>query len=183
VMHGSALRVSTLEGEPMLLDDGTTMTKRAVQDSYPAEFNHCFGCGCLNEHGHQLKSYWSDESGEDVVASFVPKPYHMAGPGFVYGGLIASLVDCHGTGAAAAFSYRAEGREMGSSPVLRYVTASLKVDYLKPTPLGPTLQLRARAREIRKRKVIVDIELFADDILTVRGEVIAVRIPESMLSG
>ncbi len=154
------------------------MERFAVQDSYPEEFNHCFGCGRLNEHGHHVKSYWS---GDDVVASFVPKPYHMAGPGFVYGGLIASLIDCHGTGTAAAFAYRAEGRDMGSSPVLRYVTASLKVDYLKPTPLGPILELLARAREVKGRKVIVDVELSVHGIVTARGEVIAVQVPNTML--
>ena len=150
----------------------------AVQDSYPEEFTHCFGCGRLNEHGHHVKSYWSSD---DVVASFVPEPYHMAGPGFVYGGLIASLIDCHGTGTAAAFAYRDDGREMGSYPVLRYVTASLKVDYLKPTPLGPILELRARAREVKGRKVIVDVELLANGIVTARGEVIAVQVPKTML--
>lgn len=150
----------------------------AVQDFYPEEFNHCFGCGCLNGHGHHLKSYWS---GEDVVASFLPQPHHMAGPGFVYGGLIASLIDCHGTATAAASAYRVEGREMGSSPVLRYVTASLRVDYLKPTPLGPHLELRAHAREVKGRKVVVDIELSASGVVTARGEVIAVQVPKSML--
>lgn len=162
----------------MILDARPAMEIPAVQDSYPAEFNHCYGCGCLNEHGYQLKSYWS---GEHVVASFVPRPYHMAGPGFVYGGLIASLIDCHGTGAAAAFAYRADEREMGSSPVLRYVTAALKVDYLEPTPLGLRLELRASARVLEARKVIVDIELFADGVMTARGEVVAVRIPRTML--
>jgi len=105
----------------------------------------------------------------------------MAGPGLVYGGLIASRIDCHGTASAAAFTYRAEGRAMSSLPILRYVTAALKVDYLKPTPLGPNLELRAWPRELKKRKVIVDLDLSADGIVTARGEVIAVQIPESML--
>ena len=53
------------------------------------------------------------------------------------GGLLASLIDCHGTGTAAV-TYRAEGREMGSEPQLRFVTGALNVSYyLKPTPLGP----------------------------------------------
>jgi hypothetical protein len=79
-----------------------------VQDAYPEEFNHCFGCGFLNEHGHDLKSYWS---GDDVVASFLPQPYR---PNFVHAGLIASLIDCHGTATATASAHRAECREMDS---------------------------------------------------------------------
>ncbi len=102
---------------------------------------------------------------------------HTAIPGFVYGGLLASLVDCHGTGTAAAAAYRAEGRPMDSQPPLRFVTASLKVEYLKPTPLGPPLELRGRAVEVKGRKVVVQIGLFAEGVECVRGEVVAVQLP------
>ncbi len=87
----------------------------------------------------------------------MPRPYHMAVPGYVYGGLIASLIDCHGTGTAAIAAYKAEGREPGTEPPIRFVTASLKVDFHRPTPLGPVLELRGRAREVRGRKVWLDI--------------------------
>ena len=115
------------------------MTEKAFQDFYPEYFAHCYGCGSMNELGHQLKSFWD---GDESVAYFQPKPYHTAIPGYVYGGLLASLVDCHGTGTAAAAGYRAENREMDTEPPLRYLTASLHVDYLKPTPLGPVLEVR-----------------------------------------
>jgi acyl-coenzyme A thioesterase PaaI-like protein len=152
------------------------MDKTAIQDLYPADLSHCYGCGRLNAHGHQIKSYWD---GEEAVAHFTPQAFHTAIPGYVYGGLLASLIDCHGTGTAAAAAYRAENREMGSDPPLRYVTASLKVDYLKPTPLGVTLELRGRATEIKARKVVVSATLSAVGIITVRGEVVAVRMPGS----
>ncbi|MBN2192551.1 MAG: PaaI family thioesterase [Polyangiaceae bacterium] len=150
----------------------------AIQADYPAELNQCFGCGQLNPHGHRLKSYWR---GDEVVASFVPEPFHMAAPGFVYGGLIASLIDCHGTGTAAAFARRATGRERASLPPIRFVTASLKVDFLRPTPLGPPLELRARARGPAKRRAIVDVELSVNGVVRARGEVVAVQLPRSML--
>ena len=124
-----------------------------------------------------LKSHWD---GETTVAHFTPAPHHMAIPGFVYGGLIASLVDCHGTGTAAAAAYRAAGREMGSAPALRFVTGSLKVDYLAPTPLGVELELRGTVVEIKEKKVIVDITVTAHGKLCAKGQVIAVRMPESM---
>ena len=113
------------------------MTEKAFQDYYPEYFAHCYGCGSMNELGHQIKSFWD---GEESVCHFQPKPYHTAIPGYVYGGLLASLVDCHGTGTAAAAGYRAENRAMDTEPPLRYLTASLHVDYLKPTPLGPVLE-------------------------------------------
>jgi acyl-CoA thioesterase FadM len=91
--------------------------------------------------------------------------------------LIASLIDCHCTGTAAAAAYRAEDRPMDSLPPLRFVTASLKVDYLKPTPLGVPLEVRARVREIKGRKVVMEAWLSANGEVTARGEVVAVQAP------
>jgi acyl-coenzyme A thioesterase PaaI-like protein len=149
---------------------------KAFQDYYPDDSSYCYGCGRLNEKGLQIKSYWD---GVQSVARFVPRPEHMAIPGYVYGGLLASLIDCHGTGTAAAATARAEDREIDSDPAIRFVTGSLKVDYLRPTPLGPELELRGTVREIKPRKVLVEIDLLAEGELCVRGEVLAVRLPEN----
>lgn len=151
------------------------MGKTAFQDHYPDDVSHCYGCGRSNEHGLQIKSYWD---GDETVATFLPRPYHTAIPGYVYGGLIASLIDCHGTGTAAAAAYRAEGREMGTEPALRFVTASLKVDYLRPTPLGVPLTVRGTVKEVKGRKVVVGATLSAGDEVCARGEVVAVQMPE-----
>lgn len=155
------------------------MSEDAFQDYYPDEFNQCYGCGKHNEQGHQLKSRWD---GEESVAFFTPSPYHTAVPGFVYGGLIASLVDCHGTGTAAAASYREQGRPMDSKPSLRFVTASLHVDFLAPTPLGGALEIRGRVEEITPKKAIVAIEVKAETTLCAKGKVVAVRIPDTMFT-
>ncbi len=150
------------------------METNSFQDNYPPELSHCFGCGTLNEHGHHIRTYWD---GDETVSFFTPEPWHTSIPGFVYGGVLASLIDCHGTGTAAAAACRAENRDMGSEPRLRFVTASLKVDYLKPTPLGVPLEVRGKVREISGRKVIVDSTIQAHGILCVRGEVVAVQLP------
>ena len=154
------------------------MSNKAFQDFYPDEFNYCYGCGRLNEHGIQLKSYWD---GDETVATVEPKEYHMAIPGFVYGGFIASIIDCHGTGTAAAATYRSEGRAMDSLPALRFLTASLHVDYLKPTPLGVPLEVRGSVKEVKGRKVITSITVFARGVLCARGEVVAVQVPEHLM--
>ncbi|MDI6772581.1 MAG: PaaI family thioesterase [bacterium] len=153
------------------------MKQVAFQDVYPDDLSHCYGCGRLNEHGLQLKSHWE---GEETVAVFLPQPYHVAIPGYVYGGLIASLIDCHGTGTAAAAAYRAEGREMGTEPAFRFVTASLHVDYLRPTPLGVPLEIRGQVKEIKGRKVVVTATVSAEGTICARGEVVAVQMPEQM---
>jgi acyl-coenzyme A thioesterase PaaI-like protein len=156
------------------------MHDKAFQDYYPDDLSHCYGCGRLNEHGHQIKSYWD---GEETVCTFHPRPYHTAIPGFVYGGLIASLIDCHGTGTAAAATYRAEGRGMDTEPPLRFVTASLRVDFLRPTPIGVPLEIRGRVQETKGRKVVVGATVLAQGEVCARGEVVAVQMPESMAPG
>lgn len=150
------------------------MESPAIQDTYPDDVAHCYGCGRLNDHGHHIRTFWD---GDETVATFTPQPWHTAVPGFVYGGLIASLVDCHSTGTAAAAAYRAQGREPGSEPGLRFVTGSLHVDYLKPTPLSGPLTIRARVREIKGRKVIVESTVYAQGVATAKGEVVAVQMP------
>ena len=154
------------------------MTEKAFQDYYPDHLSHCYGCGRLNAHGLQIKSYWD---GEETVCTFQPRAYHVAIPGYVYGGLIASIMDCHGTGTAAAAAYRAEGREMDTEPPLRFLTASLHVDYLCPTPLGVPLEVRAQVKEIKGRKVVVAARLYANGQVCARGEVVAVRAPEHLI--
>lgn len=154
------------------------MTVKAFQDYYPDHLSHCYGCGRLNEHGLRIKTFWD---GEETITVFQTTPYHIAIPGYVYGGLIASLIDCHGTSTAAAAAFRAEGRPMDSEPVLHFLTAALHVDYLRPTPLGVPLQIRGRVKEIKGRKVVVAATLSANGEICARGEVVAVQVPDRLL--
>lgn len=152
---------------------------KAFQDYYPEQLAHCYGCGRNNEHGHQIKTFWD---GEETVTRFKPKPEHTAMPGFVHGGLLASLIDCHGTGTAAAAMYRSENRSMDSQPPFRFVTGSLQVTYLRPTPLGPELEIRGQVKEIKGRKVVVDVTVFADGLATAKGEIIALQMPDTFIA-
>ncbi len=154
------------------------MTAKAFQDFYPDHMAHCYGCGRLNDEGHHIRSYWD---GDQSVCHFLPEPKHISIPGYVYGGLLASLMDCHGTGTAAAAGYRAQGRTMDTEPALRYLTAALHIEYLKPTPLGVLLEVRGRVKELRGRKVVVEEWISAGDQVTVRGELVAVQVPDSLV--
>lgn len=107
-------------------------------------------------------------------------PYHIGIPGYVYGGLIASVIDCHCIGTASAATLRAEGRDIETLLPLRFVTASLHVDYLRPVPIGVELEVRAKVREIKGRKVIVAATVSANQQICARGEVVAVQMPENM---
>jgi acyl-coenzyme A thioesterase PaaI-like protein len=155
----------------------TAPEPKAIQDYYPDDFATCYGCGRLNAQGLHVRSIWD---GDETVARFTPRPEHMAMPGFVYGGLLASLVDCHAMGTAAAAAERADGREIGEAPAPRFVTGSLHVDYLKPTPLGHELELRAHVTLATARKSLVTVTVAVRGTITARGEVVAVRIPATM---
>ena len=155
-------------------------TRIAIQDRYPDEFAVCYGCGRLNAHGLHVRTFLE---GEEGVATFTPRPEHTAVRGFVYGGLLASLVDCHGIGTAAAMMVRTDGSAVYAASAPRFVTASLHVDYVAPTPHGPALTLRARVVESSARKAIVEVIVSADGVTTAKGRVVAVRIPESMSRG
>lgn len=154
------------------------MTEKAFQDFYPDFFSQCYGCGRLNKDGLQIKSYWE---GDEAICTYSPRPYHTAVPGYVYGGLIASLIDCHSTGTAAAAAARAHGSPLDRDLPFRYLTASLHVDYIRPTPIGIPLVVRAQVKEIKGRKTVISTTLSANGEITARGEVVAVQVPDQML--
>lgn len=154
------------------------MSEQAFQDLYSDHFSHCYGCGRLNAKGMRVKSYWD---GDQTVCTFQPQPHHTAIPGYVYGGLIASVIDCHSTGSASAAAYRAEDRKIGSDPPLRFLTASLTVNYRRPTPIDRPLELRSDILGIDGRKITVRTEVTVDGELCAEGEVLAVLVPEEHL--
>jgi acyl-coenzyme A thioesterase PaaI-like protein len=153
-----------------------TMLQKFFQDYYPDNYSHCYGCGRLNEKGMHIKSYWD---GDESLCRFTPGLYQSGGsPGNIYGGLIASVIDCHCAGTAAAAKQKHDGFELGEKPLPRFVTASLKVDYVKPTPIGTELEVRARVMEIKDRKIILSAIVIAAGVTTAKGEAIMVQLPE-----
>lgn len=147
------------------------MLGKAFQDHYPDEFAHCYGCGRLNEGGLQIKSYWD---GDETICRFTPDAKYSGGfPGFLYGGMIASLLDCHGAATASAAKARVENKPLG-----RFVTASLTVNFRAPTPINTELEVRGKVTEIKGRKVLVDLTLSAGGKLCAEGSAVMVQIPE-----
>ena len=143
-----------------------------VQDTYPADFAHCFGCGRFNESGHQLKTSATDDG---TLTEFSPRDYYRGAGEFAYGGLIASVIDCHSAGSAAIFWITQRGGDVGQEESPRFVTARLEVDYVAPTPLLP-FRLTGSAVEVGHRKVIVATDLRAGPEVTARGRAVLVRV-------
>ena len=146
---------------------------QAIQDKIPN--NHCYGCGPDNKLGLQIKSYWD---GEVSRCTYTPRPEQCAGPTqFVYGGTIASLIDCHSVCTSMAAFYEQDGREVGEGPTIWCVTGRLTVNYIKPTPINQPVELVASIVEIGEKKAVVTCVLSSGDDTTAEAEVIAVRVP------
>ena len=145
----------------------------AIQDFFPDDVAICYGCGRNNSQGHHVRTKWN---GKEGIFRFMPKPYHTAFPGVVYGGLLASLIDCHCIGTAIAAAYDREARRPGTEPEITFVTGNLNVSFLKPTPMGAELELRSHIEEIDDHKAKVKCSVYADNKECAKGEVIAVRV-------
>ncbi|WP_337080339.1 PaaI family thioesterase [Acinetobacter pittii] len=152
----------------------------AFQDLYPDEYSHCFGCGRNNKHGHHLKSFWGDNMNTSI-AKITPSNIYTGGvPDHLYGGLIASLLDCHGAASAAAFKSLSLGNKFdGSEPLARFVTGTLAINFKKPTPTECELTLTAKLISIDNRKVNVELTLAADDMICATGEMLAIQLKEN----
>ena len=143
--------------------------------------NFCWGCGADNPDGLQLKSHWH---GDVAVAQWQPTSAYAAGPRHVLnGGIIATLLDCHGVCTAIADAYAREDRAIGSDPDLWYATASMTVDYLRPVPIEATVSLRGRIAETDGRFTTVECELEADGKVRAQASVRAVRVPDTWRHG
>lgn len=151
----------------------------AIQDEYPDDFAWCYGCGRMNEQGHQFRTGWQEDK---TITKYKPMPEHTAIPGFVYGGLIASLIDCHGTGSASLALHRENGHETGDGiEPPRFVTGSLHVDFMKPTPQEVLLEAVGTIEKVHSKKWKVHTEVFANGKICAKGEVVAVVMPDTFV--
>jgi acyl-coenzyme A thioesterase PaaI-like protein len=151
------------------------MAETALQEHIRPFGQTCYGCGQHNDHGLHIQSHWE---GEEGVCRWTPQPWHEAAPGVLNGGIIATLLDCHMATMAVAHAYRGAGRALGSDPPIVYVTASLKVDYLAPTPVGGAVELRARVTGQQGRKLMLACTLLAGGRATARGEGLFVKVTD-----
>jgi acyl-coenzyme A thioesterase PaaI-like protein len=119
----------------------------------------CFGCGPANPKGVHLRSYGAEEG--VVIASFTPWPEHDNGFGFVNGGIISTLLDCH-TAALVVQASVDRGWQGPNGGTVAFLTAGIDVRFLRPTPLGPSVDLWAKAESLTESECIVLGELRYD---------------------
>ncbi|MBN1801687.1 MAG: PaaI family thioesterase [Candidatus Lokiarchaeota archaeon] len=149
------------------------MEKKSLQDEFPEIGTHCWGCGINNEHGLHIKSYWD---GDETVCDWKPKKQHLSFLGILNGGIIATLIDCHCTSTAYAIHLKEMGNSVDPYMTSGYVTRSLSINYLKPTPLRKSVHLRARVVEKKEKSMKILCELFSKNQLCATGEVVLVKI-------
>jgi len=142
---------------------------RALQDVLKVR---CFGCGALNEQGLRIKSRWQDD---ELVCRWRPLPHHIGHPGLVYGGTIASIVDCHSIWTALATWCRETGTDLAAGPP-PFVTGKLSVNYLRPARIDEDLELRARVVDASERRSTVACRVLQGAEECAVAEVVAVRI-------
>jgi acyl-coenzyme A thioesterase PaaI-like protein len=130
----------------------------SIQESLYPELR-CFGCGHANPKGFHLRSF---REGEVTVAEFIPWPEHDNGFGFLNGGIITTVLDCH-TAAVVMWEADQRGWTADEGALVPFITAGFDVRFLRPTPLGPPVSLTAHAVEISEKTIVVDAELTVED--------------------
>ena len=149
------------------------MKKVAIQDLFPEDGTHCFGCGRNNPKGLQIKTFCEEE---ECICTFKPEPHHMAYPEIGCGGIISTILDCHSINTAMHAAYKAEHREVGSKPDMIYATASMTVNFLKPAPIKKEWTFIAKITDLTERRIIIACSVFADEVEFANGTVIAAKI-------
>ena len=148
--------------------------KKYFQDHMPG--NVCFGCGRENHQGLKISSYWE---GEESVCIWESQEKYQGWRGILNGGILATLIDCHTMCTAMAAAYQAENRDLDSEPLYRYATGTISVKFLKPTSNEKPIELRARVKEIKGRKIIMSCVALSEGVITAEAEVIAIRVFDS----
>ena len=128
----------------------------------------CFGCGPANPRGLRLKSYLADGY---LTATFVPWPEHDNGLGFLNGGIIATVLDCH-TAAGVLHEASVQGWEAAPGALLPFVTSGLDVRYQRPSPLDSAVELRAYVIKSTEAEIVCDAELLYDDKTRATGHAV-----------
>jgi acyl-coenzyme A thioesterase PaaI-like protein len=145
--------------------------ERALQDYFQGT---CFGCGAANEHGLQIKSFLRNGI---AICDWTPEPYHNAGGGFMHGGVIASVLDCHMAAAGMFRILKDDGLELTETyPSFNCLTANLNVDYLAPTPMGP-VRLESWVTKIDGKKVFISGTISGGDTITAKSTGLFIKVP------
>jgi acyl-coenzyme A thioesterase PaaI-like protein len=159
------LVILTVEMEP----ERMTSKQESLQKQYASK-SICYGCGPANAEGLHINSFPEEDR---LICEWVPEPKYQAFPGMLYGGLIASLLDCHCNWTAAWHLMKQNGLDKPPCTV----TAELNVKYTAPTPATAPVRMVARVVQSKERSATVEGELYSGELLcaTCRAVFVAVK--------
>jgi acyl-coenzyme A thioesterase PaaI-like protein len=147
------------------------VSELSLQERFAPE-GRCFGCGPANERGLRIRSF---EAGDgSVVAEWQAREEHEAFAGFVNGGILGTLIDCHSNWTAIA-ALLASGWAADAPST---VTADLSVRYRRPTPSTKPIRLVGRPVEVALDRVTVETSVEVDGEVTARGRATFVPVKE-----
>lgn len=141
----------------------------SLQERFAPE-GRCFGCGPMNKDGLRIRSFAADD--RTVVAEWHARPEHEAFDGYVNGGILGTLIDCHSNWTAIA-ALQAAGWATDAPST---VTSELSVRFRRPTPSDRPLWLTGRPVEVAPDRVAVETEVEVDGVVTARGRAVFVPV-------
>jgi uncharacterized protein (TIGR00369 family) len=111
-------------------------TGETLKPMVHSALNRCFGCGAANPSGLHLEFLLATD-GSVVCLPVIPEAFESI-PGYLHGGIIATLLD-----EAMSKAVRAQGHSA--------MTRHLQVDYLRPVPSSAPLRIEGRVLRSKSR--------------------------------
>ncbi len=146
------------------------MKKISIQEKMRP--NGCFGCGQDNPLGLRIESHWE---GDEVVCQWTPKEHMIGPPNCLYGGISASLIDCHSVNTALSYAHKQAGNDDKYDRSIQVVTGSMNIRYVKPVPMRE-VELRAVVEKVEGRKYFIKTVLLSEGVVCVEGDVLAIQL-------
>ncbi|WP_260705328.1 PaaI family thioesterase [Edaphobacter flagellatus] len=147
---------------PLSMDGNPTIDERA---------SHCFGCGPANPQGLHLvfSTDNSDPEHPTATAQAQLDRHHEGPPGYLHGGLVATLLD--------------EAMSKLNRPLnVLAMTRHMEVDYIRPVPLYKPLTITSRHIRREGRKLFHQAEILLNDTVLARGHGLFIAIDEKLLA-
>ena len=155
----------------MSLPKENSQTRQSSPSTVDEQSNHCFGCGPANPQGLHLNFTISLASPENPVATAQVQLTHLheGPPGYVHGGIIATLLD--------------EAMSKLNRPLnVLAVTRNMEIDYLRPAPLHEPLLLVGHHIRREGRKLFHQAEIQqANGTVVARAKGVFIVLDEKVL--
>ena len=147
-------------------------TRHAASPTIDERANHCFGCGSANPQGLHLvfSTDTSNPEAPTTTARIQLTRAHEGPPGYIHGGIIATLLD--------------EAMSKLNRPLnVLAMTRHMEIDYLRPAPLHQPLVLVGRHIRREGRKLFHQAEIQRPDgTVLARGEGLFIVVDERLLA-